>query len=70
MFTRVENDSFMGMVNVYVEDILFAGNKEFQYIAISNLWKTFAIGKEGNIQFKYLGLNLHYNNDTILIKQN
>ena len=50
--------------------ILFAGNKEFQNIAISNLWKKFAIGKEGNIQFKDLGLNLHYNNDTILIKQN
>ena len=65
MFTRHEKNSLNGVITVYVDDFLFAGNEKFQNTVIANLWQTFAIGKEESKQFKYLGLNLCYQEDTI-----
>ena len=67
MFTWHENNFLIGVIIVHVDDFLFAGNEKFQNTVIGNLRQTFAIGKEESKQFKYLGLNLCYQEDKITI---
>ena len=69
MFTWHENNSFSEVIIIYVDDFLFAGNEKFQNIVIVHLRQTFAIGKVESKQFKYLGLNLCYQEDKITIDQ-
>ena len=37
MFTRHEKNSLNGVITVYVDDFLFAGNEKFQNTVIANL---------------------------------
>ena len=69
MFAWHENKSLTGVIIVHVDDFLFAGNEKFQNAVIANLRQTFAIGKEESKQFKYLDLNLCYQEDKITIDQ-
>ena len=69
MFTWHENNSPNGVIIIHVDGFLFAGNEKFQNTVTANLRQTFAIGKEESKQFKYLGLNLCYQEDKITIDQ-
>ena len=69
MFTWHENNSPNGVIIIHVDGFLFAGNEIFQNTVTANLQQTFAIGKEESKQFKYLGLNLCYQEDKITIDQ-
>ena len=61
--------SLNGIIIVYVDNFLFAGNEKFQNTVIANLQQTFAIGKDKSKEFKYLGLNLCYQEDKITTDQ-
>ena len=71
LFTFASNNVLQGVVCVYVDDFLWAGDEYFEKKVIKKLSDLFLIGSAESGAFKYVGLNVDYKdeNATILVDQ-
>ena len=71
VFMRYENSKLCGIMLIHVDDILYAGSKDFLSSVITPLRSVFNIGTEQSECFTYIGLNLTQLSDkTIIVHQN
>ena len=70
-FTYVKEGKLLGLIALHVDDLMIAGNDQFQADIVSNLKKTFLFSKIEDKTFKYCGSNITANNDgSIQLDQN
>jgi len=62
IFYWSHNGEIIGIVVCFVDDIIWAGEKEFEKI-IEKLKSSFQIGSESSKAFRYIGINLKQNTD-------
>ncbi|VDI23145.1 Hypothetical predicted protein [Mytilus galloprovincialis] len=58
-----------GVLAVHVDDFLWAGSSTFEKSVVSRIRDMFKVGKESCESFKYLGLDLSQENETIVLSQ-
>ncbi|CAC5404047.1 unnamed protein product [Mytilus coruscus] len=58
-----------GVLAVHVDDFLWAGSSSFEESVVSRIRDMFKVGKESCESFKYLGLDLSQENETIVLSQ-
>ncbi|VDI53393.1 Hypothetical predicted protein [Mytilus galloprovincialis] len=58
-----------GVLAVHVDDFLWAGSSAFEKTVVSRIRDMFKVGKESCESFKYLGLDLSQENETIVLSQ-
>ena len=58
-----------GLAVTHVDDILHAGEEEFEEKVMKPLKKSFKFGSEENYEFKYVGLNINQTEEMISIDQ-
>ena len=63
------SENLNGIICVHVDDFLWTGSKWFEQNIISKLRDVFHVGKEACESFRYLGLNLIQENETIVLSQ-
>ena len=69
LFLWHKNMNLEGFINVHVDDFLWAGTENFKQTVISQLKKTFHIGRIKNTMFNFLGLKLNQTNEDITVNQ-
>ena len=70
LFYYQDNDGCLqGMMTSHVDDFLQAGNSNFEEKVISNVKTKFAFGKEAEIDFRYVGINIKQESEYISIDQ-
>ena len=70
LFLRHENTLLIGMIVVFVDDLLWGGSSEFETTVIIPLKEALHVGSEHSSAFKYLGIKLEQNsNHTITLDQ-
>ena len=62
LFYFVDENLVCGFTALHVEDIIWAGNSNFEEAVLNKLRTTLLIGKENNIPFRYLGLDISSTN--------
>ena len=58
LFYFVHENHVCGFIALHVDDIIWARNSNFEEAVINKLRRKFLIGKENNITFRYLGLDI------------
>ena len=70
LFFMHKEDILIGLLLVFVDDLLWGGNEHFEFAVINELKKIFRVGCEQSRAFKYIGINLKQNEDyTISLDQ-
>ena len=59
-----------GLLACHVDDFLYGGSPWFEKSVISEVRKEFVVGTEEENSFKYVGVNIQYNEGKILFDQN
>ena len=62
LFYFVHENHVCGFIALNVDDIIWARNSNFAEAVINKLRRRFLIGKENNIPFRYLGLDISSTN--------
>ena len=62
LFYFVHENHVCGFIALHVDDIIWARNSKFAEAVINKLRTRFLIGKENNIPFHYLGLDISSTN--------
>ena len=62
LYYFVHENHVYGLIALHVDDIVWAGNSNFEEAVINKLRTKFLIGKENNIPFRYLGLDISSTN--------
>ena len=62
LFYFVHENHVSGFIALHVDDIRWAGNSNFEEAVINKLRTKFLIGKENDIPFCYLGLDISSTN--------
>ena len=65
-----ENGQLIGVIASHVDDFLFTGDKTFHKQVINQIKVQFKIGQESKCCFKYIGLSVVQNKNSIKIDQN
>ena len=65
-----QNEELEGLMISHVDDFLHGGSDQFTDRVIKGMKETFNISKEGDLHFKYLGLNVQQEDKSIEIDQN
>ena len=58
LFYFVHENQVCGFIALHVDDIIWTGNSNFEEAIINKLRTKFFIGKENNIPFRYLRLDI------------
>lgn len=69
LFYWLHEGSCEGIIGIHVDDFFFAGSNLFYSSVIKKLHEAFAISKEEELHFNFLGLQLHQLNDCITLDQ-
>ena len=69
VFYWMVDGSLQGMLACHVDDFIWAGDSEFADKVIAKIRNSFDIGKEDSTAFKYVGLEIMYNGETITLEQ-
>ena len=69
-FLWFDNQDLIGILTVFVDDIIFAGTAQFHRDIITKLKKAFSFGPESSDMFTYIGINIIQNEHGISIDQN
>ena len=70
LFMMHIDQELVGLLIVYVDDLLWTGNNHFENTVIQNLRQIFRVGCEQYSAFNYIGIQLHQNEDyTITLSQ-
>ena len=69
-FTSKPEKDDIGLAVTHVDDIVHAGDKNFDTTVIKPLKESFKFGSEENLEFRYVGLNIKQSKDIIVIDQN
>ena len=67
LLTFASNEELQGVVRVYVDDFIRAGNEYLEKNVIKELSDLFLIGGAESEAFKYVGLNLDYKGENARI---
>ena len=70
IFMFFSNDNLIGIIIIFVDDLIHAGTTYFTTTIITQLKTTFLFGSEQQGIFKYIGINLTQINYEIFINQN
>ena len=62
LYYFVHENHVYGFIALHVDDIVWAGNSNFEEAVINKLRTKFLIGKENNIPLRYLGLDISSTN--------
>ena len=68
-FTMKSETGLEGIIIVHVDDFLWAGTQKFVQKVISPIKKVFKISKESSEAFKYVGVDLKQDDESISINQ-
>ncbi|CAL4059377.1 unnamed protein product, partial [Meganyctiphanes norvegica] len=68
-FIWKRNGKLEGLICIYVDDFLWAGNATFKKCVIDELQKQFLIGSSASESFTYVGLRIKSFSDGITIDQ-
>ena len=63
LFMKHEKDSLVGLLIVFVDDLLWGGDRTFEATVIKELKQSFTVGCEQSRVFKYIGINLNQADD-------
>ena len=69
IFYYYKDDKLAGIIAIHVDDFLWAGDLLFSNNIISAFCKVFTIGKTSKNTFRYLGLDLNQNCESITLDQ-
>ena len=70
IFRWYENSKLAGLFVLHVDDFFYAGTKSFITNVIDKICLKFQIGSQGTNCFKYIGLEITHDNDSITLAQN
>ena len=62
LYYFIHENHVYGFIALHVDDIVWAGNSNFEEAVINKLRTKFLIGKENNIPLRYLGLDISSTN--------
>ena len=65
-----KNKKLIGIITVFVDDLIYGGTDFFHNFVIKNLKITFSFGPDNDSIFKYIGIYVEQTNDAIFIDQN
>ena len=68
LFYYKRNGKLVGLLSLHVDDFLSAGSQEFGD-DLSHIRKNFVVGSEADTPFKYLGLDISYDNSYVMFSQ-
>lgn len=68
-FTWHKEGVLIGMIAVHVDDFLWSGDSYFSNQIIPQLRSTFTVGRKEEVTFRYLGLNICQDEESIIIDQ-
>ena len=64
-----EEDDLQGIIETHVDDLLHAGTDAFEDEVIKPLKKAFKFGSEGEVEFRYVGMNIKQSEVGIVVDQ-
>ena len=70
LFYFKENDKLLGLITTHVDDFLNGGNLIFKKKVLDLIDNKFDFGKECEMEFRYVGINMRQENGFIEIDQN
>ena len=69
VFLWRSNNEVRGVIVVHVDDMLFFGSIEFHKTIMKELKRIFRISREDKDSFRYLGVNMKHEGDSIVLEQ-
>ena len=69
VFMWHENSKLVGVIITHVDDFEYCGTLNWQKEVIEKLTQVFKISKNQKGSFKYVGLNMEQNSESIFIDQ-
>jgi hypothetical protein len=70
LFYFKKNERLMGMSATHVDDFLNCGNEIFDRAVTEKINRKFEFGSEWDIDFRYVGINIKQENESIYVDQN
>ena len=70
MFIWHDQNRLIGLLDSHVDDFVYCGTPKWHETVITPLFETFNIRESHSGSFKYVGLNVVQNNETVMIDQN
>ena len=64
-----EEENLKGMIETHVDDLLQTGDPDFEEEVIKPLKKAFKFGSEGEVEFRYVGMNIKQSKVGIVVDQ-
>ena len=61
------NGSLKGVLACHVDDFIWGGTEQFEAQVIQKMRAKLNVGKEESIAFRYIGIELQHQNDSILL---